>query len=146
MGAINLLQVTKTLNVLVIEDDLIEVMKLNRTVKSLDYKHNIIEAKDGEEAINKLKENDYRPDVILLDLNMPKMNGIEFLKFLKNDSEFKYLPVIILTTSKNQKDLFQCYELGIAGYIIKPLKYEDYVTKIKKTLDYWSTNELIRVK
>mgnify|MGYP000588910980 CR=1 FL=1 len=146
MGAINLLQVTKTLNVLVIEDDLIEVMKLNRTVKSLDYNHNIIEAKDGEEAIKKLKENDYKPDVILLDLNMPKMNGIEFLKYLKNDSEFKYLPVIILTTSKNQKDLFQCYELGIAGYIIKPLKYEDYVEKIKKTLDYWSTNELIRVK
>ena len=146
MGAINLLQVTKTLNVLVIEDDLIEVMKLNRTVKSLDYNHNIIEAKDGEEAIKKLKENDYKPDVILLDLNMPKMNGIEFLTYLKNDSEFKYLPVIILTTSKNQKDLFQCYELGIAGYIIKPLKYEDYVEKIKKTLDYWSTNELIRVK
>ena len=137
---------TKTLNVLVIEDDLIEVMKLNRTVKSLDYNHNIIEAKDGEEAIEKLKQNDYRPDVILLDLNMPKMNGIEFLKFLKNDKEFKYLPVIILTTSKNQKDLFKCYELGIAGYIIKPLKYEDYVVKIKKTLDYWSTNELIRVK
>jgi response regulator RpfG family c-di-GMP phosphodiesterase len=138
--------VTKVLNVLVIEDDLIEVMKLNRTIKTLDYNHNIIEAKNGEDALKKLKESDYRPDVILLDLNMPKMNGIEFLKQLKSDKVFKYIPIIILTTSKNQKDLLQCYEIGIAGYILKPLKYEDYVAKIQKTLDYWSNNELIRVK
>jgi len=73
---------------------------------------------------------------------MPKINGIEFLKILKKDKELKYIPTIILTTSSNQKDLLECYKTGIAGYVLKPLKYEDYVSKIDKLLAYWSINEL----
>jgi CheY-like chemotaxis protein len=74
---------------------------------------------------------------------MPKINGIEFLSILKNDEVLKYIPTIILTTSNNQKDLLECYKIGIAGYVIKPLKYEDYVSKIERVLNYWSVNELI---
>lgn len=55
----------------------------------------------------------------------------------------KYIPAIILTTSSNHKDVLECYRIGIAGYLIKPLKYEDYVNKITKLVDYWSSNELI---
>ena len=73
---------------------------------------------------------------------MPKINGIEFLDILKKDPILKNIPTIILTTSGNQKDLSECYKIGIAGYILKPLKYEDYVSKIEKVLAYWSINEL----
>lgn len=132
------------LDVLLIEDDTIEIMKLNRTISTLDLKHNIIEANNGEQALSILKDKNILPDIILLDLNMPKINGIEFLKILKNDPHLKYLPTIILTTSNNRNDLLECYKIGIAGYVLKPLKYDDYVEKIKKILAYWSVNELIK--
>ena len=108
---------------MLIEDDMIEVMKLNRAILSLELSHKIIEANNGEEALKLLKEKDNIPDIILLDLNMPKINGIEFLGILKNDDTLKYVPTIILTTSSNQRDLLACYEIGIAGYVLKPLKY-----------------------
>ena len=132
----------KKLNILLIEDDLIEVMKLNRTISSLNLNHKIIEANNGEDALKLLENKDALPDIILLDLNMPKINGIEFLQILKNDDVLRYIPTIILTTSINQKDVLACYNLGIAGYVLKPLKYEDYVSKIEKLFAYWSINEL----
>ncbi|MGB2232134.1 MAG: response regulator [Flavobacteriaceae bacterium] len=131
------------LNVLLIEDDTIEVMKLNRTITKLKLNHKIVIANNGEEALKTLKVDNFLPDIILLDLNMPKMNGIEFLSILKSDENLRYIPAIILTTSKNQKDLLECYKIGIAGYVLKPLKYEDYILKIQNLLDYWSCNELI---
>lgn len=76
---------------------------------------------------------------------MPKINGIEFLGILKNDERLKYIPTIILTTSNNQKDLLECYKIGVAGYVLKPLRYEDYVLKIEKLLKYWSMNELMKL-
>lgn len=133
------------MDILFIEDDLIETMKLNRTVSQLPNAYNIVEAKNGEEALHILKSNGKLPDIILLDLNMPKMNGIEFLQILKNDDILKYLPTIILTTSENRADLLECYKIGIAGYVIKPLKFECYQDKLRKLLDYWSINELVKV-
>jgi CheY-like chemotaxis protein len=134
---------TKSLNILLIEDDAIEVMKFNRVLSTLGLNHKIIEANNGEEALETLKVKNVVPDIIILDLNMPRINGIEFLQILKNDSYLKYIPAIILTTSNNHKDVLECYKIGIAGYVLKPLKYEDYVDRIKKTLEYWSSNELI---
>ena len=134
----------KSLNVLVIEDDTIEIMKLNRTIATMNLKHKIQEASNGEMALEILGQKNNLPDIILLDLNMPKMNGIEFLRILKNDEVLKYIPTIILTTSHNHRDLLECYKIGIAGYVLKPLKYEDYVLKIEKLLNYWSINELIK--
>jgi len=67
-----------------------------------------------------------------------------FLEILKKDPNLRHIPAVVLTTSANLKDLKECYKIGIAGYIIKPLKYEDYVTKIKAFFDYWSLNELIK--
>ncbi|MEL0644071.1 MULTISPECIES: response regulator [unclassified Olleya] len=135
----------KKLKILLIEDDMIEIMKLNRTISTLKLDHTIIEANNGEVALQILEKKDNLPDIILLDLNMPKINGIEFLKILKKDDVLKYIPTIILTTSNNQKDLLECYKTGVAGYVIKPLKYEDYVIKIERLLAYWSINELIVV-
>jgi CheY-like chemotaxis protein len=132
-----------TLNILLIEDDVIEVMKLNRATSSLQLNHKITEANNGEDALKLLEQKDNLPDIILLDLNMPKINGIEFLKILKADDRLKYIPTIILTTSNNQRDLLECYKIGVAGYVLKPLKYEEYVSKIEKLLSYWRINELI---
>lgn len=134
----------KKLSILLIEDDVIEVMKLNRTISTSKLPHEIIETKNGEEALAFLRSDKSLPDIILLDLNMPKMNGLEFLNILKEDKVLKYLPTIVLSTSSNQKDILACYKTGIAGYIIKPLKYEDYVLKLRSLLEYWSLNELIK--
>lgn len=132
------------LKVLLIEDDTIEVMKFKRAIVKLELEHELIEARNGEVALNILKKDQIIPDVIFLDLNMPKINGLEFLKILKEDEVLRYIPTVILTTSNNRSDVLSCYSIGVAGYIIKPLKYEDYVNKIKVTLDYWSMNELIK--
>lgn len=134
---------TKSLNILLLEDDTIEVMKFNRVLKKLDLNHKIIEANNGEEALDILKNKAIIPDIIVLDLNMPRLNGTEFLTILKNDEVLKYIPSIILSTSANHKDMMECYKIGIAGYILKPLKYEDYVDRIQNLLAYWSSNELI---
>lgn len=134
----------KLLNILFIEDDFIESMKFKRVLKTLELNHRIIEAGNGEEALSILTGKEVIPDIILLDLNMPKVNGLEFLRILKNDEKLRYIPTVIFTTSNNHRDILECYRIGIAGYILKPLKYEDYQVIVKKTLDYWATNELIQ--
>jgi CheY-like chemotaxis protein len=137
-----MIKMRNLLNVLLIEDNIIEIMKMKRTNSSLELKHDISEVKNGEEALEILEDKSNLPDLILLDLNMPKMNGIEFLSILKNNNDLKHIPTVILTTSDNQKDLEECYRIGVSGYILKPLKYEDYVEKIETVLSYWSMNEL----
>ena len=86
----------RKLNFLFIEDGEIEVMKLNRTLNSVELKHVVHNARDGEEALEFLKQKDRLPEIILLDLNMPKMNGIEFLSILKQDDNLKYIPTMNL--------------------------------------------------
>jgi CheY-like chemotaxis protein len=135
----------RELKILLIEDDTIELMKLNRVMLSLNMNHKVREANNGEDALELLLKEKYYPDIILLDLNMPKINGIEFLSILKTNESLKFIPTIILTTSSNERDLLACFNLGIAGYIIKPLKYEDYIAKINLLLSYWSANELIKL-
>ena len=135
----------KTLNILLIEDNSIEIMKMKRVVSSLKLDHTINEAENVDEALEFLNNRAKIPDIILLDLNMPKISGIEFLSILKNDENLKSIPTVILTTSNNQKDIIECYTIGISGYILKPLKYEDYIKKIQRTLAYWSINELRKI-
>jgi CheY-like chemotaxis protein len=133
----------KILNILLIEDDEIEIMKFNRVLNTLGLNHRVVEAINGEDALEILKIKDVIPDIIILDLSMPKLNGIEFLKILKDDEYLKYIPSIVFTTSNNTKDILECYKIGIAGYILKPLKYDDYCELVKTSLCYWGFNELI---
>ncbi|TPN86881.1 response regulator [Aquimarina algicola] len=130
-------------NFLLIEDDEIERLKFARVLQKNNYSHKLIEAENGEDALQILENNELIPDIIFLDLNMPKMNGLEFLKILKSNPSLKYTPVVILSTSDNHSDLKESYETGIAGYIVKPLKYEDYAHKIKCLIEYWSVNEFV---
>ena len=133
----------KILDILFIEDDFIEGMKFNRALSTLELNHKLIEASNGADALEILRKKQTLPDIIFLDLNMPKLNGIKFLKILKNDELLRQIPTIIFTTSNHQKDILECYRIGISGYIIKPLTYEDYKIVVKKALDYWAVNELI---
>ncbi|MEM7186200.1 MAG: response regulator [Bacteroidota bacterium] len=130
------------LSILHIEDDTIEALKLERILKDMDGGHRLVNAKHGEEALSIIREQAH-PNLILLDLNMPKMSGFEFLQILKNDQYLHHIPVVILTTSRNREDVIRCYQIGIAGYIMKPLKYADYKQTIQKVVDYWNSNEYV---
>jgi CheY-like chemotaxis protein len=130
------------LSVLLIEDNLIEIMKMERTILSLGLKHTVNVANNGEEALEILQDEPRWPDLILLDLNMPRISGLEFLSILKNNEQLRHIPTVILTTSDNQKDIEECYRIGVSGYIVKPLKYNDYIDKIQNVLSYWSINEI----
>ena len=131
------------MTILLIEDDAVEILKFNRSLVKLRETHELIEAHNGEIALDLLAKNS-QIDLILLDLNMPKMNGFEFLKQLRAHSDLKYLPTVVLTTSINRSDLKQAYSIGVAGYLVKPLKYDDYVFKIATLLNYWKQNELVK--
>lgn len=133
----------KKLKILLIEDDLIERMKFTKVVSS-SANHSIVEAGNGEDAV-KILEDKTLPDLIVLDLNMPKVNGIEFLKILKNNSKLQYIPIIVMSTSNYHNDIRRCYEIGVSGYMIKPLRYEEYKEKITALINYWTNNELISV-
>ena len=133
---------TKSLNILLIEDDAIEVMKFNRVIKKLALNHKIIEANNGEEALNILKIKEIIPDIIILDLNMPKMNGIEFLEHRQNYKTLKLIPTVVLTTSKDEQNKVESFNLGVAGYMIKPVDYMQFVEVIKTINLYWTLSEL----
>jgi CheY-like chemotaxis protein len=132
----------KKINILLIEDNDIEVIKMERTILSLQLNHKITAVKSADEAFIILKQKEYFPDIIFLDLNMPKISGIEFLSAFKSNNDLRHIPIVILTTSDFQKDREECYRIGISGYILKPLKYKDYVKKIDVVLSYWCINEL----
>ncbi|MEN8776195.1 response regulator [Polaribacter sp.] len=131
------------LKILLVEDDRIEILKFKRSVSNIINDYDLSLSNNGKEAFIEIDKE--IPDLIILDLNMPDTNGIEFLTILKNDEELKHIPVIILTTSNNDKDISECYRLGIAGYVLKPLKYDDYESKIKAVLRYWSLNEFLNL-
>ena len=134
---------SQLLNILLVEDDAIEVMKFNKVLKTMGPNHKITEACNGEEALFALKDREVTTDIIVLDLNMPKLNGLEFLNIIKNDEALKYIPTIILTTSNNHKDVAACYKSGVSGYFVKPLHYADYEENIKRLIGYWTKNELM---
>lgn len=129
--------------ILLIEDDLIEKMKFKRVLENLGYGINLEIRENGQKGLDYLEEGN-KPSVILLDLNMPEMDGIEFLNYVFENEYLRHFPVVILTTSENTQDLKKCFSLGIAGYILKPLKYEEYELTIKKLVDYWMINQLIK--
>lgn len=128
--------------ILVLEDDEIECMKLARAIKKLGFANEVCLCKNGLEGINWLKTQKERwPKFILLDLNMPVMNGIEFLESVKKDPVWKAIPVVVLTTSNAVTDRATCYKSSIAGYFTKPLRHEHYEDTVKDILKYWNTSE-----
>jgi CheY-like chemotaxis protein len=129
--------------ILYVEDDSVDAMTVKRAVRDLKVDHSVIHLVNGEEAMKYLTSPDMeKPFVILLDLNMPKMSGIEFLKVMKTHPEIKTIPVIVLTTSKERRDVLDSFELGASGYMVKPVDYSKFVEILSRIMLYWSASEL----
>ncbi len=129
--------------ILLVEDDNIDAMTVQRAFEDLKIANPLIHLCDGEEALTYLKDKSKpSPCVILLDLNMPRMNGIEFLKAVKSQEALKPIPIVVLTTSKAEQDKIESFMLGIAGYMTKPADYKQFVEKIKMIDLYWTLSEL----
>jgi CheY-like chemotaxis protein len=129
--------------ILLIEDDDVDVMTVKRALKDLKVTNELVPIGDGEEAIEYLKrESAVKPCIVLLDLNMPKMDGTEFLKIVKADNALKKIPVVILTTSSSDRDVIESFELGAAGYMVKSIDYEKFVETIQTIDRYWTLSKL----
>ena len=129
--------------ILLVEDDDVDVMTVKRALKDLNIKNRLVNTANGEEALEYLKNNgNKKPCIILLDLNMPKMNGIEFLQVVKADDTLKKIPIIVLTTSSQQQDIVESFRLSVAGYIVKSVDYAEYTEAINIINLYWSLSKL----
>lgn len=129
--------------ILLVEDGRVDTMITQRAFKELKIPNQLLATGNGEEALEYLKdENTEKPCLVLLDLNMPRMNGIEFLEIIKQDDNLKKIPVIILTTSNEEKDKIESFRLSVAGYMVKPIEYHQFVEMIKTIDVYWTTSEL----
>lgn len=128
--------------VLLLEDDSVDAMTVKRAMKDLDVKNHLVHVFNGEQALEYLQNNgNTEPCVILLDLNMPKMNGIEFLRIAKSDPILKCIPVVVLTTSRADQDKLECFDNSVAGYIIKPVDYKGFLDAMKILDLYWTLSE-----
>ena len=117
--------------ILLVEDDSVDVMAVQRALKELHVTNTLVYAANGEEALAYLRGPDNQmPCVILLDLNMPKMNGLEFLRIVKADAALKNIPVVVVTTSGEQQDVATSFEVGAATYILKCSNYGEFREKM----------------
>jgi len=132
-----------TRSILLIEDDHVDIMTVERAFSDLKLANRLVQANGGNEALEYLRnEDNEKPCLILLDMNMPKMNGIEFLRILKSNESLKGIPVITLTTSKKTQDIIESFNLGVAGYIVKLVDYKKFVEAVRIIDLYWTLSEL----
>jgi CheY-like chemotaxis protein len=130
-------------SILLVEDDIIDAMTTKRALKEIHVLNDVITLKNGEEALEYLENGKLEtPCLVLLDLNMPRMNGIEFLKEARKKNLLPRTPVIVLTTSKEEKDKIETFKLYVAGYMVKPVDYIQFV-EVVRTIDvYWTLSEV----
>jgi CheY-like chemotaxis protein len=118
-------------------------MTVTRALKEIQVTNKLVHVENGEEALDYLQDpTSNKPCIMLLDLNMPIMNGIELLKVVKNDQQLKRIPVVVLTTSEEQQDKVDSFDLGIAGYMTKPVDYQQFVGIMRSIDAYWTMSEM----
>jgi len=131
------------INILLVEDDPADQKLIKTSLKDQRVANDLHIANSGEEALELLhcrgaySNGTFRPDLILLDLNMPGMGGKEFLKQIKEDETLKQLPVVILTTSDSERDIIDSYKLQASGYVNKPVTLDGFKEIMKKIEQYW---------
>jgi len=135
----------KVIHILLVEDDDIDIMNVKRAFKKNNVQNPLMVAEDGLKALEMLKalkdNNQPIPKIILLDLNMPRMGGIEFLTELRKDEELKDISVFVMTTSSEETDIVDAYRLNVAGYIVKPLSIETFINAVSTLNNYWTLCE-----
>jgi CheY-like chemotaxis protein len=136
--------------ILLAEDSPKDVELIMEALSELNLANSVIVVKDGVEAMEYLRcEGNYKqrtpgnPAVILLDIKMPRKDGIEVLREIRNDELLKTIPVVILTSSREQKDLIESYKLGVNAYVVKPFNFKDFIDAVKQIGMFWAVvNEL----
>ena len=139
----------RIINILLVEDDEVDVMNVKRAFKKYKITNPLYIAGNGIEALSMLRSHDGQLPVvpenrrlILLDLNMPKMNGLEFLHALRKSDDLKRTPVIVLTTSDEDRDRIEAYNLNVAGYILKPVTFANFAEVMVALNKYWALCEM----
>ncbi|BAZ51159.1 response regulator receiver domain protein [Nostoc sp. NIES-4103] len=139
----------RVINILLVEDDEVDVMNVKRAFKKVNITNPIYHADNGVEALKMLRGHHSQPPnipnerrLILLDLNMPKMGGIEFLQELRRDPKLKATPVVVMTTSNQDQDRVEAYNLNVAGYILKPVTFNSFVEIMAALNKYWILCEI----
>ena len=139
----------RVINILLVEDDEVDVMNVKRAFKKYKITNPLYTAGNGLQAMKMLKSQNGKPAevpdtrrLVLLDLNMPKMNGLEFLNEMRKDDELKRTPVIVLTTSDEDKDRIEAYNLNVAGYILKPVTFANFAEVMVALNKYWTLCEM----
>jgi CheY-like chemotaxis protein len=133
----------KMLNILLVEDDEVDVMNVRRAFERNKISNPLWHAGNGVEALEVLRGSEIPRErrLVLLDLNMPRMNGIEFLRELRADEELRHTPVVVLTTSDDERDRVDAYKLNVAGYILKPVTFVNFVEAMATLNKYWTLVE-----
>jgi len=134
----------RTLNLVLIEDDDIDVMNVRRALERAHVTNPLFVAHNGLEGLELLRSDKVPKDrrLVLLDLNMPKMNGIEFLREVRKDPTLRSTAVVVLTTSDDDRDKVQAYDLNVAGYLLKPVTFVNFVDVMAALNKYWALVEL----
>jgi CheY-like chemotaxis protein len=134
----------RALNLMLVEDDEVDVINVKRAFASANIANPLWAASDGREALELLRGGRIPLNrlLVLLDLNMPRMNGIEFLRELRADQGLAHLPVVVLTTSDDERDRIEAYNLNVAGYIVKPVTFASFVEAMVTLNKYWTLVEL----
>jgi CheY-like chemotaxis protein len=132
------------LNILLVEDDEVDVMNVKRAFRQHNIRNPLVVAGDGVEALEKLRGGHVPKTrrIVLLDLNMPRMTGIEFLRALRSDPELSATTVVVLTTSNDDRDKVDAYDLNVAGYLLKPVTFTNFCEVMVALNKYWSLVEL----
>ena len=135
--------VTGRQQVLLVESDFRSAVTISRVFRELQLLDDLIIAADCENALVRLKQDQgARPAMILLDLTMPRMGALSFLKLVKDDAELRLIPVVVLAESNQAEDVTTCYSLGAAGYLVKTGDYSELLGKIRAVCDYWALSRL----
>lgn len=140
MSILNVIPMT----ILLIEDDEVDIMNVKRAFKKNNISNPLLVAHNGLEALEILRSNAVdapKPKIVLLDLNMPKMGGIEFLKEIRQDPELSTLSVFVMTTSNEDGDKIDAFNLNVAGYILKPLSMDRFIAAVSTLNSYWTLCE-----
>lgn len=134
----------RPLNILLVEDDEVDVMNVRRAFRANDVTHPLHVAAGADEALRMLRDGTVprQRRLVLLDLNMPRMNGIEFLRALRADRDLASTPVVVLTTSNDDRDRTEAYDLNVAGYILKPVSFQAFRDAMAVFIQYWTLVEL----
>lgn len=134
----------RELHFLLVDDDDIDVMTVQRAFERSRITNPLHVANNGLQGLERLRDGSIASArrLVLLDLNMPRMNGIEFLRELRQDPQLRATPVVVLTTSDEERDKVEAYELGVAGYLLKPLTFVDFVELMATLNKYWTLVEM----